>query len=294
MQRTIKAEITVEGIGLHTGGRSAIRLKPAPKDTGVLFYRRDKNEYIAANVGSVCETSFATTLGLNGAKVRTVEHLLAALAGLGVDNVLVEMEGSEIPILDGSSGKFVEKILAAGVADQPSKRPHMRITKPFVFREGDAEISAFPYGGRRITYQTFYPHRLLGAQQLTAEMEEETFIREIAPARTFGFLKDVQYLRAHGLARGGSLDNAIILSDTGVINPTGLRFKDEFIRHKLLDFIGDLSLIGFPIQGYLTARKTGHASNLRFAAELLAASDCWEITSGAELVIEQPRNIKYA
>lgn len=295
LQRTLKKALSIKGIGLHTGKKIVMGLKPAPKDNGVVFFRKDKNTYINATLNAVCDTRFATTLGVNGTKVKTVEHLLAALAGLGIDNIEIELDGPEIPILDGSSMEFVEGITATGIENQPSGRPHLSIIKPFVFRDGDAEFSALPYSGKRITYQTYYPHRLLGYQQMSCELEESTFIKEIAPARTFGFLKDVPSLRASGLARGGSLENAVILSETGVVNSTGLRFKDEFLRHKLLDFIGDISLIGFPVQGHLTARRTGHSTNLMFAKALLAASDCWQITCGNGVVCEERKTgIKYA
>jgi UDP-3-O-[3-hydroxymyristoyl] N-acetylglucosamine deacetylase len=291
-QRTLKEEIVIEGIGLHSGAHSIVRLKPAPQDNGVVFYRKDRGVYIHATLNAVCDTAYATTLGLNGTKVKTVEHLLAALAGLGIDNVEIELDGPEVPIMDGSGGNFADAISSCGAASQLSKRPHMKITKPFIFSEGDAEIAALPCNARLITYQISYPHRLLGTQQMTIELEEESFREEIAPARTFGFLKDVQVLRARGLAKGGSLENAVILSDTGVVNPTGLRYKDEFLRHKLLDFIGDLSLTGFPVIGHITARRTGHTTNLKFARHLLAATDCWEIVTESEAVrVRKPEGL---
>jgi len=293
MQRTLKKEVKAEGIGLHTGQKCALRLLPAPKDNGLIFHRKDREDYIYANLNSVSDTAYATTLGTNGTSVRTVEHLLAALAGLGIDNLVIEMVGPEVPIFDGSSKTFVGYIMEAGIEDQSSKRPHMKITKPFSFKEGDAEIHALPYDGKSITYQINYPHKLLGNQQMTFECEEESFASEIAPARTFGFLKDVQKLRDSGLAKGGSLENAIILSDSGMINQTALRYKDEFLRHKLLDFIGDMSLIGFPVLGYLIARRTGHTTNLRFARALYAATSCWEIVAEGEESL-RTSSVKYA
>ncbi len=292
-QRTLGREVKLEGIGLHTGEHSAMRLKPAPQDSGIVFYRKDKDAYIKASLNSVCETTYATTLGTNGTNVKTVEHLLAALSGLGIDNLEIRLDGPEIPIMDGSSKKFADSIAEAGIADQTSRREHMRIIRPFTFRDGEAEFTALPYQGRLITYQISYAHKLLGTQQMTFEMEEDAFRHQIAPARTFGFLKDVQYLRANGLAKGGSLENAVLLSETGIVNSTGLRFRDEFLRHKLLDFIGDLSLIGFPVIGHLIARKSGHSSNLKFAKALLAASDCWEISSDG-FIEGAKANFKYA
>ena len=290
-QRTLEKEVVVEGVGLHTGDQSAIRLKPAPKDTGIIFFIKDGMSPINATVNAVCDTAFSTTLGAEGTRVKTVEHLLAALSGLGIDNLHIEIDGPEVPILDGSSKRFVDSIMGAGIVSQPSKRPYLKIIKPFIFKDGDAEVSAVPYEGRRISYRIFYPHRLLGRQEMTFEFEEGLFIREIAPARTFGFLKDVQYLRTIGLAKGGSLENAVILNDTEVLNSSGLRFKDEFLRHKLLDFIGDMSLMGFPVQGHMKASRTGHTSNLKFAKALLAATDCWQIAYDVE---QGSSSLKYA
>ncbi len=288
----MKKEVLVEGVGLHTGAQSFLRLKPAPKDTGIIFFIKDGGAPINAALNAVCDTAFATTLGVNGGRVKTVEHLLAALSGLGIDNLHIEIDGPEVPIMDGSSKRFVDSLMGAGIASQPSRRPYLKIIKPFIFKDGDADISALPYEGRRISYRIFYPHRLLGRQEMTFEFEEGSFIKEIAPARTFGFLKDVQYLRTMGLAKGGSLENAVILSDTEVINSSGLRFKDEFLRHKLLDFIGDLSLMGFPVQGHMKASRTGHTSNIKFARALLAASDCWQIAY--DLAEQVSGSLKYA
>ena len=285
LQRTLRKEIVFNGIGLHTGRQVTVKLKPAPRDSGIVFFRSDKQAFINANMQAVCDTAFATTLGINGTRVKTIEHLMAALSGLGIDNLLIEIDGSEVPILDGSSAGFVELILKGGIAKQASKRPHLRITKPIIFKEGHSEISALPFNGRKITYQIYFNHKLLGKQQMSIELEEKSFIKELAPARTFGFLKDVEYLRANGLARGGSLDNAVILSESSVLNSTGLRFKDEFLRHKLLDFIGDTSLIGFPIYGHLIASRSGHTTNLKFITALMAAADCWEIVTD----IKQPK-----
>ncbi|MDA8085175.1 MAG: UDP-3-O-acyl-N-acetylglucosamine deacetylase [Nitrospiraceae bacterium] len=298
-QRTVKEEISVEGVGLHTGTRSVMKLKPAPGGTGIVFYIKGKDVAINANAKAVCDTAFATTLGADGMRVKTVEHLLAALAGLGIDNLFIEIDGPEVPIMDGSSKRFVDSIIGAGITSQSAQRPHLKIVKPFFFKDADAEITAMPDDGMRITYRIFYPHRLLGFQEMTFEFDEDSFAREIAPARTFGFLKDVQRLKSNGLAKGGSLENAIILSDTGVVNSSGLRFKDEFLRHKLLDFIGDLSLAGSPVEGHLIASRTGHTSNLKFVNALLAASDCWRMVHGPES--DSPRldglagkNLKYA
>jgi UDP-3-O-[3-hydroxymyristoyl] N-acetylglucosamine deacetylase len=282
LQRTIKQEVSFAGIGLHTGSYVTVKLKPSPRDTGIIFYRNDKDLMIRADVSAVVDTAFATSLGYNGTRIKTVEHILAAISGLGIDNLIIELDGSEIPILDGSSTELIDIILRSGIAKQGKKRPYLRITKPVFFDDGHSEIAAFPYNGRKLTYRIQFNHHLLGEQKLSIELNEETFAREVAPARTFGFTKDVAYLRANGLAKGGSLDNAVILGDNGVLNKSGLRFKDEFVRHKILDFIGDISLIGFPIYGHLVANRTGHSTNIKFVKNLLSAVDCWEIVSDTE------------
>ncbi len=279
LQRTLKQEVSFEGIGLHTGQYAKVCLKPAPRDTGIIFIRIDKDMVIKASIGSVTDTAFATTLGFNGAKIRTVEHVLAALAGLGIDNIFVEINGPEIPILDGSSIELTGLILKSGISKQSKKRPYIRITSPIVLTDGHAEIAAFPYDGRHITYRIHFNHHLLGEQNLSLELTEENFAMEIAPARTFGFLKDVEYLKANGFARGGSFDNAIILGESGILNASGLRFKDEFVRHKILDLVGDLSLLGYPIYGHIIANKSGHTTNLKFLKKLLSHPDYWELVS---------------
>lgn len=281
-QRTIKREITFDGIGLHTGKYARVTLKPAPRDEGITFIRTDREAVMKAHVGSVIDTAFATTIGHNGVKIRTVEHLLSALAGLGIDNITIEIQGPEIPILDGSSTELISIILKAGIAKQGKKRPFLRIKKAFIFEDGHARIAALPYNGTRITYSIFFHHYGFGEQRMSLDLNEESFAREIAPARTFGFLKDIEYLRTNGLAKGGSLDNAIILSDNGILNSSGLRFKDEFVRHKVLDFIGDFSLIGFPIWGHIVASRSGHSSNVKFLKKVLSMPNAWDITTTAE------------
>ncbi|RPI38232.1 MAG: UDP-3-O-acyl-N-acetylglucosamine deacetylase [Nitrospiraceae bacterium] len=281
-QRTIKNEISFEGIGLHTGKLASVTLKPASRDTGVIFVRTDKPVVIKAYVGSVIDTAFATTIGHNGIKIRTIEHLMAALAGLGIDNIYIEVSGPEIPILDGSSTELISIILRAGIAKQGKKRPYLRIKRPFVFEDGHSKIVAFPYNGSRITYRISFNHHGIGEQKISLDINEESFAREIAPARTFGFLKDIEYLRTNGLAKGGSLENAIILGENGILNSTGLRFQDEFVRHKVLDSIGDFALLGFPIYGHIIASRSGHSSNVKFLKKLLASPDSWDITLEAE------------
>lgn len=282
LQRTLRQEVSFSGIGLHTGRHATVRLKPAPRDSGIIFHRVDRMTVIRSHIGSVTDTAFATTLGDGTVKIKTVEHILAALSGLGIDNLIIEVNGPEIPILDGSSTELVSIILQGGIAKQGKKMPYMRIIRPVVMDDGHAEIAIFPYEGRKITFRIHFNHHLLGEQNLSVDLNEETFIREVAPARTFGFLKDVQYMMAKGLAKGGSLDNAIILGDDGVLNSSGLRFRDEFVRHKILDSIGDFSLIGFPLYGHILSNKAGHSTNLKFMKKLISCPECWEIVSEAE------------
>lgn len=279
LQRTLKQEVSFEGIGLHTGRYSRVCLKPAPRDTGIIFIRTDKDIAIKASLSSVADTAFSTTLGYNGVKIRTVEHLLAALSGLGIDNLIIEVNGPEIPILDGSSAELISIIFKGGIAKQGKKRPYIRITNPIVFTDGHTEVAALPYDGRRITYRIYFSHHLLGEQKLSLELTEENFVTEVAPARTFGFLRDVEYLKSNGFAKGGSFDNAIILGESGILNSSGLRFKDEFVRHKILDLIGDISLLEFPIYGHIVASRSGHTTNLKFVKKLLSHTNCWEIAS---------------
>lgn len=277
LQRTLRQETSFNGVGLHTGRHCTVALKPAPRDTGVIFQRIDRPMLIKANVGTVTDTAFATTLGNGTIKIKTVEHLLAALSGLGIDNIIIEVEGPEIPIMDGSSADLVELILKAGIAKQGKKRPYMKIIKPLCIKDGVSEIAIFPYDGLKITFNIHFDHHLLGEQSLSIDLNEEIFRKEIAPARTFGFLKDLEYMMANGLAKGGSLSNALVLGDKGIMNASGLRFKDEFVRHKILDSIGDFSLAGFPIYGHILADKAGHSTNLKFIRTLLSSPECWEI-----------------
>lgn len=288
LQRTLKREVSFEGIGLHTGRHSKVRLRPASRDTGIIFIRTDKDLAIRASINSVTDTAFSTTLGYNGTKIRTVEHILAALYGLGIDNLFIEINGPEIPILDGSSIELTNLILKGELAKQSKKRPYIRITNPVVLTDGYAKIVALPYNGRRITYMIHFNHHLLGEQKLSLELTEKNFVIEVAPARTFGFLKDVDYLKANGFARGSSFDNVIILGESSILNSSGLRFKDEFVRHKILDLIGDLSLAGFPIYGHIIASKSGHTTNLKFLKKLLSRPDYWELISE---VSQQPVSI---
>lgn len=277
LQNTIKKEIVITGKGLHTGKNINMRINPAPRDTGVVFIRTDKrNIKIKAGVNSVVDTTFATTLGSGGVKIGTVEHLLAAFSGFNIDNVYVELDGPEVPIMDGSAMPFVNKIIETGIAKQAKSISYIRILEPIVVSEGQSQIAITPYEGTRITYRLFYTHPAFGEQKHGLDISTRTFINELAPARTFGFLRDVEMLRSKGLARGGSLENAIVLGEKEVINGNQLRFKDEFVRHKILDAVGDISLIGLPLYGHIIANKSGHTLHIKLLKKILACLDSWE------------------
>lgn len=279
-QHTLKKEVVTSGVGLHTGAKSNIRLIPAPRDTGIVFVRKDKgNAEIKACVSSVTDTTFATNLASNGVTVRTVEHILSALSALNIDNLYVEIDGPEVPIMDGSAFVFTQKILEAGIAKQSKRISCLRIIKPVAIIEEPCQIAVTPYEGMRITYRIHYDHPAFREQNMGIDITGENFIKELAPARTFGFLKDIGFLRNKGLARGSSLDNTLVLGRNGVINKGKLRFKDELVRHKILDAIGDISLLGLPIYGHIIANKSGHALNIKFLKKLLSYHDSWEIIS---------------
>lgn len=292
LQRTLKKEVQFSGIGLHTGRPATVRLKPASRDTGIIFYRVDKGAIVRRNLNSVIDTSFATTLGYDGVRIRTVEHLLAAAAGLGIDNLLVEVDGPEIPILDGSATGLVGLMLEAGIAKQGKKISILKITKPVIYEDAHAKVVALPHDGLRISFSIHFGHHFLGHQELTVDIDEQTFAAEIAPARTFGFLRDVEMLRANGLAQGGSLDNAVVIGDDGILNASGLRFADEFVRHKILDTLGDLSMVGLPLQGHLLLDKAGHTANFRFLKKLYASADCYRIISDVDLLNSRVLNYR--
>ncbi|GBD96695.1 UDP-3-O-[3-hydroxymyristoyl] N-acetylglucosamine deacetylase [bacterium BMS3Abin06] len=280
LQNTLKNEIFINGQGLHTGRNISMRLMPAPADTGIVFIRTDKGSIrIKAAVSSVSDTTFATTLASEGVKIGTVEHLLAAFAGLNIDNVYVELDGPEVPIMDGSSLPFVSGIMEAGIAKQVNAVSYIRILEPIVVIEGPSQIAITPYEGTRITYRLFYTHPAFGEQKMSIDISTMKFVNELAPARTFGFLRDVEMLKSRGLARGGSLDNAIVLGEKEVINGNMLRLKDEFVRHKILDAVGDLSLIGLPVYGHIIANKSGHTLHVKLLRKILLFRDSWEIVS---------------
>ena len=281
-QRTLRRIVHCAGIGLHSGRKVTLSLKPAPADHGIRFERADLGGIsIPAHVSHLGgKQHLQTGLVHDRASVDTIEHLLAALCGLGVDNVLVELNQAEVPIMDGSAAPWVYLVQDAGVKELSTPRKTIQVTRQIQIQDGDKRIALYPADRFKISYSISFDHPMLRHQQKTLELDERTFVDEIAPARTFGFLKEVEMLRQRGLALGGSLENAIILGETGVLNP--LRFDDEFVRHKMLDVIGDLALVGYPILGHLVVHRGGHALHTALAAELLRQRDAWEFVGAKD------------
>jgi UDP-3-O-[3-hydroxymyristoyl] N-acetylglucosamine deacetylase len=276
-QRTLRRSISCTGIGLHSGNKVTLSLKPAPADVGIRFRRSDLGGIeIPATVQHLAGINYATGLSRESGSVDTVEHLLAALASLGVDNVIVELNHPEVPIMDGSSAPWVYLIHEAGVKRLAAPRRYLKVLRPISLSRGDKRIAVYPSEHFKVTYSIAFDHPLLRHQSRTMRITEDTFVEDIAPARTFGFLKEVEMLRQQGLALGGSLENAVVIGDTGVLN-NALRFDDEFVRHKILDVIGDMALVGHPIIGHLVAHRGGHALHTAFAAHVLEERDAWAL-----------------
>ncbi|MGS1080362.1 UDP-3-O-acyl-N-acetylglucosamine deacetylase [Pseudoxanthomonas beigongshangi] len=279
-QRTLKNVIRATGVGLHSGEKVYMTLRPAPVDTGVVFRRVDLDPVVEmpASAELVTETTLCTGLSCDGAKVQTVEHLMSALAGLGVDNVYVELSSAELPIMDGSAGPFVFLLQSAGIAEQKAPKRFIRIKSPVEVTEGDKVARFEPYDGFRVGFTVKFDHPMIPASQSRAEVEFSTgaYIKEVSRARTFGFMRDLEYMRERNLGLGGSMDNAIVLDEFRVLNDDGLRYADEFVRHKILDAIGDLYLAGRPILGAYEGYKSGHALNNKLVRALLAQPEAWE------------------
>ena len=285
-QRTLKRSVSCTGIGLHSGRKVTLRLRPAPLDHGIRFKRLDLDGLeVSATAERVAGMNYATELAQDAASVGTVEHLLAAFVGLGIDNVSVELNQAEVPIMDGSAASFVYLIHEAGIQSLKSPRRFLKIVRPIALSRGDKRIAVYPSDHFKVTYSISFDHPLLRHQSRIQRITEDSFIEEIAPARTFGFLKEVEQLRQKGLALGGSLDNAIVLGETGVLN-NALRFEDEFVRHKILDVIGDLALVGYPIIGHVVAHRGGHALHARFAQKILEDAVAWRLIESQAEEIE--------
>ena len=260
LQKTIRKKTVVNGIGIHSGDPCTLTFRPAPPDTGVYFIRNDLpgSPSLKVTARNVQATSHQTTIGGEAFSVATIEHCVSALSALRIDNLFIELDGPEIPICDGSAGEFLKALLAVGIVEQDQPRKYCYITEPIYFSEGDKHAYVVPYHGLRITVTIDFPHPLIGKQTIDLDINEQSFGRDIASARTFGFLKDVQALQARGLAKGGSLDNCIVLDGAEVVNPEGLRWVDEFVRHKALDALGDLVTLEMPLMGHVVLFKAGH------------------------------------
>jgi len=282
-QRTLKQTITTTGIGLHSGKKVTMTLKPAPANTGILFKRVDLQPpvIIDSHPERVGETMLCTGLVTETAKVATIEHLLSALAGLGIDNLWIEIDAPEIPIMDGSAAPFLYLILSTGIQELDAPKRFIKITKPIEARKGDAWARLTPYAGFKASFEIAFNHPAVNAtaQQLEINFSSQAYASEVARARTFGFMRDVEMLRSRNLGLGGSLENAIVLDEYRVINPDGLRYNDEFIRHKILDAVGDLYTLGHGIIGAFHGYKAGHAINNLLVRELLKQQEAWDMVT---------------
>jgi UDP-3-O-[3-hydroxymyristoyl] N-acetylglucosamine deacetylase len=282
-QRTLKNVVRATGVGLHTGRKVFLTLRPAPADTGIVFRRVDLPEpvEIKAHATLVSETRLSSCVERNDARVFTVEHLMSAFAGLGVDNAYVDLTADEVPIMDGSASPFVFLIQSAGLEEQSAPKRFIRILQAIEVRDGDKWARFEPYDGFRMDFSIDFNHPVLqkGSQRVEMDFASTSYVKEIARARTFGFMQDVETLRAQGLGLGGSLDNAIVVDEFKVLNAEGLRYDDEFVKHKVLDAIGDLYLLGHPVLGAFIAHKSGHALNNKLARELLSRAGAWELVS---------------
>jgi UDP-3-O-[3-hydroxymyristoyl] N-acetylglucosamine deacetylase len=289
-EQTIAKPIEFSGIGLHTGERARLRILPAPEGKGIVFRRVDLDNFeLRADVGSVARVAYATTLMKRGVWISTVEHLLSALYGVGIDNAYIELDNFEVPILDGSAQPFTQAISGVGIHKQNRRKQYIRITKEFVLNDGDKTIGIYPSDDFSIQYDIDFPHPLIGRQRVDVQFTGTNYADCIAPARTFGFYHEVEKLQAGGLIRGGSLENAIVLTETGILNETSLRFPDEFVRHKTLDLLGDFALIGQPVLGRLVAHRAGHALHTRFVAGLLESTSHWMIDIPSVLSVSSAR-----
>jgi UDP-3-O-[3-hydroxymyristoyl] N-acetylglucosamine deacetylase len=279
-QRTLKTIVRATGVGLHTGRKVSMALRPAPVDTGIVFCRSDLpgNPAIPARALNVSNTTMATVLEHAGARVSTVEHLMSALFGLGIDNAYIDVSAEEVPIMDGSAGTFVFLLQSAGIEEQAAPKRYVRILKTVALEKGDKKVRLEPFDGFKVGFSIEFSHPVFDAAQNTVEVDfgEVSFVREIARARTFGFTQDVEAMRSKGLGRGGSLDNALVIDDFRVLNADGLRMDDEFVKHKALDAVGDLYLLGHPIIGAFHGHKSGHELNNLLVRKLIADPTAWE------------------
>lgn len=280
-QRTLKNVIRATGVGLHTGEKVYLTLRPAPVDTGIVFRRTDLKQTveIRACPENVTDTRLSTTLESDGVRVSTVEHLMSAFAGIGIDNAYVELTAPEVPIMDGSAGPFVFLIQSAGIAEQSAPKRFIRIKRRIKLTDGDKWAAFEPFEGFKVSFAIDFNHPTFrnSTQNATVDFSTTSFVKEVSRARTFGFMADLESLRQSGLARGGGVDNAIVLDDYRILNEDGLRYEDEFVKHKVLDAIGDLYLLGHPLIGAFSAYKSGHSLNNQLLRRLVARRDAWEL-----------------
>lgn len=293
-QRTLKSLIRASGVGLHGGVKVTMTLRPAAPDTGIVFRRVDLPEPVdlPASALLVGDTRMCSCLEKDGVKVGTIEHLMSAFAGLGIDNAWVDLDAPEVPILDGSAAPFIFLIQSAGIEEQNAPKKFIRVKSPIEVVDGDKVARFDPYDGYKLSFSIIFNHPAISksAQKAEIDFAENSYVREIARARTFGFMQEVEYLRENGLALGGGLENAIVLDEYRVLNSDGLRYTDEFVKHKILDAIGDLYLLGHPILAAFTAHKSGHALNNLLARELLSRRDAWELVT-FEVAEEAPSGV---
>jgi len=283
-QRTLESKVSCTGVGLHSGAQITLTLVPARANTGIVFVRTDLDVpvEIPARSEFVVDTTMATTIGRNGVRIGTIEHLMAALAGLGIDNCRVELDGPEVPIMDGSAAPFVYLVRSAGIQLQREMKRFLVIRNPVTVKDGDKEASFLPASQFSVSFTIDFDHPLISNQSFRMDFSDRFFDREICRARTFGFYHEVEMMKKMGLAKGGSIENAIVIDDFNILNPDGLRFPDEFVRHKILDSIGDVSLLGMPVIGHLVAYKSGHLLNHRLVTEVLADPSCFEVIEVGE------------
>src|SRR5512139_330969 len=282
-QRSLKNSVQATGVGLHTGEKVYLTLRPAPVDTGIVFRRVDLDPVVElkADATLVHDTRLSTCLEGDGARVATIEHLMSAFAGLGVDNAIVDLTSSEVPIMDGSAGTFIFLLQSAGIVEQSAAKRFIRVTKPIEVKDGDKWVRFDPFNGYKLNFTINFSHPVFAStkQTVTVDLGEHSYIKEVSRARTFGFMHDVENMRAQGLALGGNLDNAIVMDEYRVLNADGLRFEDEFVKHKVLDAIGDLYLLGYPLIGAFSGYKSGHALNNALLRAVLADQSTWEFVT---------------
>jgi UDP-3-O-[3-hydroxymyristoyl] N-acetylglucosamine deacetylase len=285
-QRTLKNTIRATGVGLHTGDKIYLTLHPAPVDTGIVFRRTDLKEPVDVKAcpQNVSDTRLSTTIEKDGVRISTIEHLMSAFAGLGIDNALIELTAAEVPIMDGSAGPFVFLLQSAGIEEQSAPKRFLRIKQRIEVREDNKWAVFEPFDGFKVSFTIDFDHPMFQSAQQTATLDLSTtsFVKEISRARTFGFIADVEALQKAGFARGGGFDNAVVLDDFRVLNEDGLRYDDEFVKHKILDAIGDLYLLGYPLIGAFSAYRSGHYMNNRLLRALMAQADAWELESFEE------------